>query len=116
MKLRPASATLNELNEGKTMGELALGIHEAIEAVTRLGKSGTVTLTLTVATMKQMHSLVNPPIIVTGEVTSKLPQPPLPATVFFVDEDGNPTRNQTREPELPGLTSVDKSTGEIKYG
>ena len=35
-----------------------------------------------------------------AEVTTKLPKAKPPATVFFVDQDGNATRNQTRQQEI----------------
>lgn len=115
MKIRPAQATLNELSDGRTMIQLAEAIHEAIAAVKQFGKPGVVSLDITVATMKDQHNLVNPPVVISGEVTSKLPKAPPPLTLFFVDEDGNPTRNQTREPELNlSIAGVNKETGEIR--
>ena len=114
MKIRPAQATLNDLNSGQTMVALAEAIHEAISAVKQHGKPAIVSLDITVATMKDQHTFVNPPVVISGEVSSKLPKAPPPLTLFFVDEDGNPTRNQTREPELPlSIAGVDKTTGEI---
>lgn len=96
------------------MVELAQAIHDAVAAVKEFGKPGVITLAITVDTMKGKHNLIQPPLLISGEVTTKLPKAPPPVTVFFEDEDGNPTRTQTREPEL-GLTiaGVDKNTGEI---
>jgi hypothetical protein len=114
VKIRPAQATLNDLNNGHVMVRLAEAIHEAVAAVKIHGKPAVVTLDITVATMKGQHNLVNPPVVISGEISSKLPKAPPPLTLFFVDEDGNPTRNQTREPELPlNITSINKQTGEI---
>lgn len=100
MKVRPAQATLNELRDGRAMDELAQHIHDAIAAVKEHGKAATVTLTIGVAPFKQQSNLIEPPVILTGEVTSKLPKPDPEATLFFVDGEGNPTRNKLREPEL----------------
>lgn len=102
-KVRPAQATLNELNNGQTMTELAEAIHRGIAAAKEFGKDATVTLSITIGTMKDQNRLVNPPILMAGEVTTKFPKAPPPQTVFFVDEDGNGTRTQVREPELTGL-------------
>lgn len=114
MKIRPAQATLNDLNNGNVMIALAEAIHEAVAAVKQFGKPGVVSLDITVSTMKDQNNLVNPPVVMSGEVTSKLPKAPPPLTLFFVDDDGNPTRNQAREPELNlTMASVDKQTGEI---
>jgi hypothetical protein len=112
--MRPAQATLNDLNNGQVMIALAEHIHEAIAAVKQFGKPAVISIDITVATMKDQHNLVNPPVVISGEVSSKLPKAPPPLTLFFVDDDGNPTRNQTREPELNlQIASVDKQTGEI---
>lgn len=113
MKVRPAQAILIEMNNGNVMVALADHIHDAIAAVKQFGKPAVITLDITVSTMKDQHNLVNPPVVMAGEVSSKLPKAPPPLTLFFVDEDGNPTRNQTREPELGLTMAVDKSTGEI---
>lgn len=106
-KIRPAQATLNELNGGQTMSQLAEAIHHGIAATKEFGKDATVTLTITIGTMKEQGRLVNPPILMAGEVTTKFPKAPPPQTVFFVDDDGNATRQQTREPELTGLKVAD---------
>lgn len=114
MKIRPAQATLNDLNNGHTMIQLAEHIHEAIAAVKQFGKPAVISLDITVATMKDQNNLVNPPVVISGEVSSKLPKAPPPLTLFFVDDDGNPTRNQIREPELAlSIAGTDKQTGEI---
>ena len=110
MKIRPAQATLNELNNGQTMEQLAQAIHDAIAAAKEFGKPATVTLDITIGTMKEQNRLVNPPVLMAGEVTTKLPKAPPPQTVFFVDEDGNATRTQTREPDLPGLSVAQAGT------
>ena len=114
MKIRPAQATLNELNNGHTMEHLATAIHDGIAAAKQFGKPATVTLTITIGTMKDQHRLVNPPMVMAGEIATKFPKAEPPQTVFFIDEDGNATREQTREPELPlSIASVNKETGEI---
>lgn len=115
MKIRPAQATLNELRDGRALEEVAQQIHDAIEAVRQYGKSATVTLEISIAPMKGgQEKLVEPPLIFTAEVTSKLPKAQPEATLFFTDADGNPTRVQTRQRGLDlSVASINKETGEI---
>jgi len=103
MNIRPAQAILNELQDGQALNQLAQAFHDSIAAVREHGKPATVTFTVTVGTLEGQHNLVEPPIIMTADVTTKLPKAKPPATIFFVDHDGNPTRNQTRQQDL-GLT------------
>ena len=101
MKLRPAQAILNEIEDGAALEALAQAFHDAIAAVREHGKPATVNLSITVGTLgENQHKLVEPPIIMQAEVTTKLPKAKPPATVFFVDQDGNATRNQTRQNDL----------------
>ncbi len=101
MKVRPAQAILNEISDGKALEELALAFHDAIAAVREFGKPASVTLAIKIDTLgADQHKLVEPPVIFTHEVATKLPKAPPPATVFFVDADGNATRNQTKQQEL----------------
>lgn len=115
MKIRPAQATLNELRDGRALEEMAQHIHDAIVAVREHGKAATVSLDIVIAPMKSGHEkLVEPPLIFTAEVTSKLPKPQPEATLFYTDADGNPTRTQTRQRGLDlSVATINHDTGEI---
>lgn len=115
MRIRPAIGTLNELRDGRALEEVSQQIHDAIEAVRAHGKAATVTLEIKIEPMKGgQEKLVEPPLIFTAEVTSKLPKAQPEATLFFTDADGNPTRVQTRQRGLDlSVASIDKATGEI---
>ncbi len=101
MKIRPAQAILNEIRDGEAMIELAQAFHDAIANVREHGKPATISVTISVGTLgESQHKLVEPPIIIKAKVQTKLFEPEPPATVFFVDQDGNATRNQTRQENL----------------
>jgi len=101
MKIRSAQAILNEIEDGNALEQLAQAFHDAIAAVREHGKPATVNLRITVGTLGEgQHKLVEPPIIMQAEVTTKLPKATPPATIFFVDHDGNATRNLTRQQEI----------------
>ena len=112
MKIRPAQAILNEIREGEAMGELAQAFHDCIANVREHGKPATVTVTITVGTLgESQHKLVEPPIVIRAAVKTKLYEPEPPATVFFVDQDGNATRNQTRQQEIALSVAVATQEG-----
>jgi hypothetical protein len=92
--IRSSQATLNEIRNGELMHELAAEIHNALMAVRTQGKPATVKVELTIT--PQNKHLVEPYITISGEVSSKLPKPEIPGTIFMIDEDGNPTRNLTK--------------------
>jgi hypothetical protein len=100
MQVKPAQSTLNALSDGHVMAELAQAIHEAIGAVNAQNKAATVTLTVTIAPMKKDAKLIDSPLLISGEVSTKLPRPDAAQTLFYVDDEGNPTRTQTRQPDL----------------
>lgn len=107
--IRSAQATLIDIRNGKLLEELAVEIHTAVAAVKQLGKAAKVTVTLDIR--PQTKELTDPIITITGEVDSKLPKPDVPATIFAIDEDGNPTRNLTRAQSELGLTVADSQAG-----
>lgn len=106
--IKSAQSVLTEIRDGRMLVELAEEFHAAIEAVRMHNKEAKVVLTVTIAPWKGDHKLIEPPIILTGEVSSKLPKETPEATVFFVDSEGNAVRNQQRQPEL-GLTIAAQS-------
>lgn len=111
MNIRPAQAILNEIRDGEVLVELAQAFHDCIANVREHGKLSTITVTITVGTLgENQHKLVTPPVIMTAKVKTKLYEPDPAATIFFVDQDGNATRNQTRQQEI--ALSVAVATGE----
>lgn len=94
-RIRPALETLRELEGGKFMDKLALAIHEAAVAVKTYGRKGTVNVSLEIA-MLAAKETTEPVLTIEVDLSSKLPQAPASKTIFFLDEDDNPTRNQQR--------------------
>lgn len=106
MKIRPAQAILLEIREGQLLNELACAFHNAIANVREHGKGCEVIVKIKIGTMdSSKHKLVEPPILMQGKVVEKLYEPEPNATVFFVDAEGNATRNLTRQETL-NLTAV----------
>lgn len=111
-KITPAQVTLNALRDGQVMNELAQAIHDATNAMLHHQKQATVTLTLTFDPMKGVVSagLREAPLIVRAKVTTKLPEAEAPTTLFYADEDGNPTQQAPQRQAGLGLT-VAPTTG-----
>lgn len=111
MNTRSATAILAEIRDGRAVLELSAEIHKAIEAVKQHGKAAKVTLELTIAPLnKGAEHLVEAPLTFTAEIDSKLPQPDPEKTLFFVDTDGNPTRNPAERQQGLNLTVAGANT------
>ena len=57
-------------------------------------------LEITVSPFKEKAKFIEAPVVFQADVDTKLPKPEAPATLLFVDEDGNPSPNQARQREL----------------
>lgn len=97
--IKPALDTLRELDEGRFLDKLAVAIHDATAAVTVLGKPAKVIVAIDIAPLTK-QGLTEPVITMESEVSTKLPKPDAPRSIFFVDVDGNPTTKQQRQRDL----------------
>lgn len=105
--IRPAQAILNEIRNGALMNDLASHLHDATTAAQEQGKKATVTVTIEIA--PQTKNMTDPTFVIFGEVTSKLPKPDVPGTVFGLDEDANLSRNFNRAQSGLNLTFNNKT-------
>ena len=97
--IRPALETLRELPG--VLDALAIGIHDAMDAVKMHQKAGKVILIVTIEPWKDKSArLIDEPVMIAGEVETKLPKHEPPKALFYSDEDGNPTRQQKRQSDL----------------
>lgn len=112
--IRPAVATLNELQGGQVMEQLALHIHDVADAVRALNKVGSVTLRIDIAPWDEKQPLIEAPLKFTAEVSSKQPKPTAPTDLFYLDDDGRPSKNPPkRQADLTlGLASTPQRAAE----
>lgn len=96
--VRPFAEFLLQQGYGGTHDELTYGLHDLIAAVKDHGKAGTLTLKISVAPVGKGDERQ---VMVTDAVTLKAPEGKRPTSIFFVDSDGNLTRKDPRQPELP---------------
>lgn len=99
--IRPFRDVLSELGEGQTERELSEALWDLIQRVEDTTKAGSVTLTLSVAF--DGHGR----LVVKDEVKVKLPEYNRPTTSFYVDREGNASRRNPGQPEIPGVANLD---------
>lgn len=100
--IRPALETLRELPG--VMDKLAVAIHDAMDAVKTHQKPAKVILTVVIEPWTDKSAkLIDEPVMISGDIDTKLPKHEAPKALFYADDDGNPTRQQKRQTDL-GLT------------
>lgn len=114
MKVKSAQATLIELRDGQVLNELAQSIHNAMQAVETFRKPAEVTLSITIKPLGTEG--VSDAVEFIAEVTEKLPKAKPPSTLFFVDGDGNPSKQREKQPDLSGLNVVAPSANPAAVG
>lgn len=116
MFVRPFADWLREQSNGKTHDELSEALHDLVARVRDTGKKGTVSLTISVATMKGDLDV----LVVSDEIKLRLPEHDRKASLYYPDKNGNLTRNDPNQlqfeglREVPGIGDVDTATGEIR--
>ena len=105
-QVRPFATTLQEIGGGKLAARLAAQLVELTAAVKATGKKGAITLKIEVAPLKKAAANT---LVVSGSSTAKVPEgeDANPTSVFFADDDGNLSRDDPQQPQLPlrGLPS-----------
>jgi hypothetical protein len=96
--VRPFTEFLLQQGYGGTHDELTYGLHDLIAAVKDHGKGGSLVLTIKVDPVGKGDERQ---VMVTDNVVLKAPSGKRPTSIFFVDDDGNLTRKDPRQPELP---------------
>ena len=94
---RPFLNTLAEVRAGVAVAELDESLADVVHAVRRTGKSGELTLKITVkpASKGDVSTL-----FVDADVKAKLPRLDNASTVFFADSDNSLTRTDPRQQAL----------------
>lgn len=93
---KPFAAFVQEQRAGALHAELSDGLGELVRAASLTDKPGTLTLTVKVTPTKDGAT-----VIVTDKVTLKLPDGERGGAIFFFDQEGNLSRRNPAQPELP---------------
>lgn len=97
MSARLFADYLREIDKGRLHAELSGRFQELVEAVSQVGKAGSVTLKLSLKPASEMDGGV---VTLSGEVKLTAPQPKRSATIFFVDEEFNLSRRDPRQGDI----------------
>jgi hypothetical protein len=101
--LKPITDWLNEHRDGELMVEASEAFADLVQRVQTTGRNGSIAIVLTVKAAGDMVAVVD-------DVTVKNPKVDRQVKSYFVDDDGNLSRSNPRQPELPGLKSVPART------
>lgn len=93
---KPFAQFLQEQRNGVLHSELSEHIAVLVATCVEHGRKGSLTLKLTVAPNKDGVTLT-----ISDDVAIKAPQGDRGAAIFFADEDGNLSRRDPRQPQLP---------------
>ena len=93
-------SALGEQSGGKAMIVAGLKLAELIEAVKGTGKKGTLTLSIELRPAEKEFGGNVVGVMSNIDIKIKKPDLPLAETFFFVDDDGNLTRNDPRQEEM----------------
>lgn len=100
--VRPFADWLREQSRGATHDELGESLHDLVGRVQDTGKKGTLTLTITIAPLKNDTGV----LVVTDEIKLKLPEHDRAGTIFYPDDTGNLTREDPRQLKFDSLREV----------
>ena len=92
---KPFAAFLQEQRQGGLAVELSELLADTVAAVSEHQKAGTVTLTVKIKPAGENA------VSITDEVKCKAPEGDKPSSLFFADDEGNLSRRDPRQPELP---------------
>jgi hypothetical protein len=96
-QVRPFAAFLHDQRGGVLHSELSEALAEVSQAVMLHNKGGKVTLTISVKPAGNAEHTV----FIGDDVKVQVPQAEKPTSMFFVDDEGNVSRRDPRQAELP---------------
>lgn len=80
---------------GRSHEQISAEMHELLGAVAEQGRKGSMTITVVVEPPK--GAVDGGPVTIAVGSTVKPPRASAPPAIYFVDPDGNPTRNDPRQ-------------------
>lgn len=104
---------MKELRNGSSLLELSEKLDSLVTAIRETGKAGKITLTLKLSPMGDSTDIHQ--MLITEEIKVEKPEKGRAASLFFVRNDNVLSRNDERQPELPGLRVVEMDRpGDLK--
>jgi hypothetical protein len=103
---KPFAQLVQEQGRGVLHDRLSEKLAEIVQAVVETGKKGSLTLKLDISLNKDGETLT-----VSDSVTAKVPDHDTKPSIFYADGNGNLSRNNPSQPELP-LRDVSAKRGD----
>lgn len=94
---RTFMAVLGDVRSGAAVAEMSEALADIVQRAIESGKQGSISLTLTV----QPHGAGQNGFFIQDTMKVALPKMPKDKTVMFADAEGNLTRRDPRQPDLP---------------
>ena len=102
---RDFAAFLVEQSQGRTHAELSEGLRDLVARVIDTGKKGSITLTVTVAPMKDNTGV----LVVSDVIKLSLPEHDRAASIFWPDQAGNLVRNDPNQASIFDVITIPRS-------
>ncbi|UJV43834.1 hypothetical protein [Streptomyces sp. AMCC400023] len=99
----PVAAFLASHLNGRTDEELSAEFHTLLDAVRAHGKKGSMTITIVVD--PPANGVESAPMPIGIESAVKAPKPTQPKSLYFLDDDGMPVREDPRQTQLDFRTA-----------
>lgn len=107
----PFAAFLQQQRRGVLHGELSDALHGLLAAVKDTGKPGSLQFTLKVKPAAKGNA---EQVLISDLVVVKAPSVERPESIFFLDDEGNLSRSDPRQMELPAIRDVSRPEAEPK--
>lgn len=98
-----AAFLVGHLN-GRTHEEIGSELHTLIEAVRETGKKGSLAVVITID--PPAAGMDGGPLSIGIDSVLKAPKPTSPRSIYFIDAEGNPTRNDPRQLSFDSLRTL----------
>lgn len=104
---RPITDTLRLLDEGAFLDRCSAMLAKLVQGVEETGKPGKLQMTLSLKRSAKGALLITP------DVTTKVPEPKLEPTMLWATPEGNLTESNPKQQKLD-LRQVDPDTGDLR--
>ena len=105
---KPFAAFIQEQRNGGLHGELSDALHDLVEAVAEHGKKGALQLQVIVEPMGDGST-----VRVTDKIKMTMPEGERGAAIYFIDHEGNLSRKNPAQTELPLREVGERKAGEV---
>lgn len=108
-RVRPFALTLQEIGGGRLAARVSDQLADLTAAVVATGKKGSIVLKVEVAPVKKANANT---LMVSGSSKATIPESDdaAPTSVFFATDDGNLSRDDPKQPQLPLRLAPGKAT------